>query len=132
MAVALLTVAAYFIGHYIESGFWEITESRDGITMAFLTMNMAEIFHSYNMRSQDVSLFKLKTHNIYLFGAMLGSLVLTALVIYVPFMRDLFSLEYINFFEYIMALGLAFLIIPIVETVKFIRQRANTKYKKIK
>jgi Ca2+-transporting ATPase len=125
IAVAALTIAAYFIGHYIESGYWEITESRDGITMAFLTMNMAEIFHSYNMRSQEVSLLKLKTHNFYLFGAMLASLVLTGLVIYVPFLRDLFSLEYIDFTEYIIALGLAFLIIPIVETVKFIRRAAK-------
>lgn len=121
ITVAILTVAAYFIGHYIESGFWEITESRDGITMAFLTLSMAEIFHSYNMRSQHISLFKLKTQNIYLFGAMLLSLLLTTLVIYVPFLRELFSFEYIDIPEYFIALGLAFLIIPIVEAVKFTR-----------
>ncbi|MHB1153676.1 MAG: cation-translocating P-type ATPase [Eubacteriales bacterium] len=121
LAVAILTVAAYFIGHYIESGFWEITESRDGITMAFLTLSMAEIFHSYNMRSQHISLFKLKTQNFYLFGAMLLSLLLTTLVIYIPLLRDLFSFEYIDMQEYFIALGLAFLIIPIVEAVKFIR-----------
>ena len=47
-----LTLAAYFIGHYIEAGVWEITNSPDGMTMAFLTMSMCEIFHSLNMRSQ--------------------------------------------------------------------------------
>ena len=41
-----MTLAAYFIGHYMESGVWEIANSPDGMTMAFLTMSMAEIFHS--------------------------------------------------------------------------------------
>jgi len=50
--VTVLTLGAYFIGHYMESGVWEITNSADGMTMAFLTMSMAEIFHSFNMRSQ--------------------------------------------------------------------------------
>lgn len=120
IAVAILTLAAYFIGHYIESGYWEITESRDGMTMAFLTLSLAEIFHSYNMRSQYISLFKLKKQNFYLFGAMLLSFVLTAAVIYIPFLREAFSFEFIDLAEYLVAIGLAFLIIPIVEIVKCI------------
>ena len=39
-------------GEYIETGQWHITASNDGITMAFLTMSMTEIFHSFNMRSR--------------------------------------------------------------------------------
>lgn len=118
IAVSVLTLLAYFVGHYMESGVWEIANSADGMTMAFLTMSMAEIFHSYNMRSHKNSIFTLGTHNYYLFGAMLMSLMLTTAVIYVPFLRELFSFEYIDFVEYIVALGLAFLIIPIVELVK--------------
>ena len=49
--------------------------------MAFLTMSMCEIFQSFNMRSQRGSIFKLKTHNKVLWGAMLGSFVLTALIL---------------------------------------------------
>ena len=43
----------------MESGVWEIAASPDGVTMAFLTMSMAEIFHSFNMRSQRGSVFTL-------------------------------------------------------------------------
>lgn len=118
IAVSILTLVAYFVGHYIESGVWEIANSADGMTMAFLTMSMAEIFHSYNMRSHKNSIFTLGTHNYYLFGAMAMSLVLTTTVIYVPFLRELFSFEVIDAREYFIALGLAFLIIPIVEIVK--------------
>lgn len=116
--VSILTLASYFIGHYIESGRWEITASPDGMTMAFLTMSMAEIFHSLNMRSPDKSIFKLKTHNPYLYGAAGLSLLLTTLVIYVPFLSKLFKFEHISIMEYAIALGLAFAVIPIVEIVK--------------
>ena len=120
LAVSILTIAAYFIGHYIESGLWEITNSADGMTMAFLTMSMAEIFHSYNMRSQKISIFKLKKQNVFLIGAMVLALILTTVIIYVPFLAELFAFETIDLDEYFISLGLAFLIIPIVEVVKLI------------
>ena len=121
--VSILTLAAYFIGHRIEAGVWEIAPSADGITMAFLTMSMTEIFHSFNMRSQRKSVFTLKGHNKALWGAMLFSLVLTTVVIYVPFLADAFGFEHISLMEYITALLLAFLIIPAVEMVKWIQRR---------
>ncbi len=119
LAVSILTLLAYFVGHFLEYGRWEIAESADGMTMAFLTMSMAEIFHSYNMRSHKGSILTLGTHNFYLFGAMAFSLVLTAVVINVEFLSNLFALKPILPHEYFIALGLAFLIIPIVEIVKF-------------
>ena len=36
--VTIITLAAYFIGHFMESGVWEIAQSADGMTMAFLAM----------------------------------------------------------------------------------------------
>ena len=127
--VSLLTLAAYFVGHIIQfngfSGFQ--TQSEHGVTMAFLTMSMAEIFHSLNMRSQRGSIFKLKTQNWFLTGAMLVALVLTTLVIEVPFLREMFEFTQIGWNEYGIALGLAFLIIPIVETVKFFQRRFTKK-----
>lgn len=126
--VSIVTLAAYFIGHFIESGRWEIVDSPDGMTMAFLTMSMAEIFHSYNMRSNRSSIFTLRSHNWYLFGAMLASLVLTTSVIYIPFLKDAFDFEVIDLREYAIAMALAFSVIPIVEIVKAI-QRAIDKRK---
>jgi Ca2+-transporting ATPase len=124
--VSVLTLSAYFIGHFMESGLWEIKNSPDGMSMAFLTMSMAEIFHSYNMRSQRGSIFKLKTRNMYLFGAMVLSLVLTTTVIYVPFLSKIFEFEHISLMEYGVAMLLAFSIIPIVEIVKLVqRNRAK-------
>ncbi|HBR31383.1 MAG TPA: ATPase, partial [Clostridiales bacterium] len=121
--VAVLTLLAYLIGHRIESGLWEFVNSDDGITMAFLTMSMAEIFHSFNLRSQRGSIFSLKSHNKYLYGGMLASIILTAIVIYVSFFRDVFEFTHISFMEYAISLGLAVSVIPIVELVKLIQRK---------
>ena len=126
--VTLLTLAAYFIGERIQNGVWAIADSTDGMTMAFLTLSMAQIFHSFNMRSQRQSVFSLKRQNLYLWGAASLSLVLTLVVLYVPFLQEAFSFEHISFFEYGIALVLAFMIIPLVEIVKAI-QRGVAKRK---
>ena len=126
--IALLTLLAYFVGHRIESGLWEIKQSHDGITMAFLTLSMCEIFHSINMRSRRDSIFTLlkdRNHNKLLLIAALASLVLTTAVIYVPFLSDAFGFTHISATEYFVALALAFAIIPLVEIIKFIQRKTN-------
>ena len=128
LVVSALTLGAYFVGHFIESGVWEITDSPDGTTMAFLTLSMAEIFHSFNMRSQRGSIFTIKHMNKSLFFAGVASLICTSLVIYVPFLAKAFEFEHISIEEYLIALGMAFLVIPIVEIIKLIqRKRAASK-----
>ncbi|MBS5283433.1 MAG: cation-translocating P-type ATPase [Clostridiales bacterium] len=121
--VTVLVMISYLVGHYIESGVWEFVNSPDGTTMAFLTLSMVEIFHSLNMRSRRGSIFALKTHNNFLFGAMLVSLVLTTAVIEVPVLAAAFDFTPIDLHEYAVALGLAVLIIPIMEIVKFIQRK---------
>ena len=120
--VTILTISAYFIGHYIESGLWEVVNSADGMTMAFLTMSMAEIFHSFNMRSQHKSIFRLKTHNKYLIGGALLSFVLTVIVIYVPFLAKAFEFHHISLIEFGISMLLAVCVIPIVEIVKLVER----------
>lgn len=123
--LAGLTLTAYFIGHYIEAGVWEITTSPDGTTMAFLTLSMAEIFHSFNMRSQRDSLLHMKYMNPALIWSSIASFAATTLVIYVPFLADAFEFEHISLTEYAIALGLAFLVIPIVEIIKLFQRKAT-------
>ena len=122
--VTIITMAAYFIGHFMEAGVWEIAESADGMTMAFLTMSMAEIFHSFNMRSQRKSVFALKGHNRYLWGAMIISLLLTVAVIYVPFLARAFEFAHISLAEYAVSMALAISVLPMVELVKFFQRCA--------
>ena len=120
--VTVLVMASYLIGHYYESGVLEFVDSADGTTMAFLTLSMVEIFHSLNMRSRRGSIFKMETHNKFLYGAMIASLVLTTAVIEVPFLAAAFEFTPIDLPEYAIALGLAVLIIPIMEIVKAVQK----------
>ncbi len=132
--VTIITITAYLIGAYMEyspmvvGGSWftylaQVGESGHGMTMAFLAMSMCEIFHSFNLRSQRKSVFSLKSHNKVLWAAMLGSLLLTTLVIEVPFIAKAFGFTTIGLAEYGIAMGLAFLVIPIVEIVKLIQRK---------
>lgn len=122
LLVAFLTMIAYFTGQYIESGVWKIAQSNDGITMAFLTLSFAEIFHSFNMRSQRKSIFQIRRQNLYLWGAGIASLVLTSLVIYVPFLANAFEFEQISGAEYLTSVLIAACVIPVVEFVKFVQR----------
>ena len=125
LLVSVLVLISYFVGHFIESGVWEIANSPDGTTMAFLTMSMAEIFHSLNMRSQRGSLFSMKSHNLVLYLAALGSFAATTLVCEVPFLASAFGFASVNFTEYAIAIGLGFCVIPIVEIVKLIQRKTS-------
>lgn len=123
IVVTLITLAAYFIGHYMESGVWEFVNSADGTTMAFLTLSMTEIFHSFNMRSLHKSVLTMKSHNKFLWGAMLASLLCTTAVIYVPFLSAAFGFEHISLIEYLVSIALAITIIPIVELQKLLQRK---------
>ncbi len=125
--VAVITLAAYLVGHYMEAGVWEFTESADGMTMAFLTLSMAEIFHSFNMRSLKKSIFTVTKQNKFLLGAMLISLICTTAVIYVPFLSNAFGFEHISFAEYMVSILIAATIIPIVELTKLIQRMAEKR-----
>ncbi len=132
--VSVLTIVAFYIGEFLETGHLvlrNIADSEHGMTMAFFTMAMCEIFHSFNMRSQRGSavamVFK-GHHNIALYGAMVGSFLLTTAVVEIDFLANMFEFTKLSFKEYAISLGLAFLIIPIVEAVKAI-QRAASKEK---
>ena len=133
--VTLLTLAAFFIGEFRETGHWQfmnIANCAEGMTMAFLTMSMCEIFHSFNMRSQRGSVIamsiKYKSHNTALYLSMIASLILTTALIEVPFLANAFGFEELGIVDYAISMGLAISIIPIVEIIKAV-QRTISKSK---
>lgn len=122
--VTVVTLAAYFCGMHMAAGTQDLIH-QNGMTMAFLTLSMAEIFHSFNMRSRRESIFKMKNHNKFLYGAMIISLVLSTVVIYVPFLANAFDFASISFAEYLVSMALAISVIPIVEIVKLIQRKVE-------
>ena len=136
--VTVITMASYLIGRYwladlhhaaaIAAG--EYSAEMLGTSMAFLTLSLCEICHAFNMRSLHGSIFTMKTQNLWLWGAGALSLLLTTVVVEVDVLANAFDLAHLDLMEYGIALGLAILIIPIVEIIKVIhravdRHRAN-------
>ena len=142
--VTVLTLAAYVAGIIMGAkaegqsvnsfmGLFAINDGiihQNGMTMAFLTLSMAEIFHSFNMRSRRKSIAQMGSLNWYLIGAMVLSLLLSTVVIYIPFLAKAFDFAHITLNEYATSLGIAFLVIPIVEIVKFFQRIAEKNKKK--
>ena len=128
-----LIIASFFIGDYIEKGSINFADiiangSADGMTMAFLTCNFVELFHAVSMRTQRGALLKLKTRNIWLLGAFVLTVLLTVVVIYVPFFTKLFNFTAVSVNEFLIAVGLAFLVLPVLEIFKwFFRISAKNK-----
>ena len=128
--VTAITLVSYFIGAKIlaQAGHAEAiaagtyTAGELGTSMAFLTLSMCEIFHAFNMRSLKGSIFTIKGQNKWLWGAGILSLIMTTVVVEVDFLAKAFSLAHLNLKEYAIAMGLAILIIPIVECVKLVHR----------
>ena len=138
LLVTLITLASYLIGRYVlvasdphAAGLageaLAAYGAKVGTSMAFLTLSLCEICHAFNMRSLHGSIFKMKSQNVWLWGAGALSLLLTTVVIEVPFLANAFELARLDLPEYAIAFGLAILIIPIVEVVKIFHRMVDKK-----
>ena len=116
LLVAALTLLSYRLGAGAFS------DSGVGMTMAFLTLSLAEIFHSFNMRSQHSSIFTLGSQNRLLIVAGLVSLAASTLVCQVPALAAAFGFTTLTLSQYATAFSLALSVIPVVELVKLIER----------
>ena len=114
--VALITLTSYALGYYVLSSHNAVLAT----TMAFMTLSMAEVFHAFNMRSLNNSIFTIKNQNKMLWLAGGVSFVLSTLLVMVKPIASVFSLTPLTFAQYGIAIAIAFAVIPIVEIVKLI------------
>lgn len=127
--ITLLVLASFFAGVYFDMGYIDIadmiagTADAEGVTMAFITLSMVEIFHSFNMRSRRASIFSMKTQNKWLWGAAALALALTVVPVEIDFLAEVFGFMPLPVHALLTALGLAFLIIPIMEVYKAIMRK---------
>jgi Ca2+-transporting ATPase len=111
-------------------GFWYgekvMGDVAGGRTMAFIILALTQIVHSFNMRSNH-SLFRIGPFsNGKLNLAALVSVILIALVVFIPPIANVFGLIVLPQHMYLKAAGLAFIPLPVLEVTKLlgiIRQR---------
>ena len=121
--VALITLSSYVLGYYVLSDHNAVLAT----TMAFMTLSMAEVFHAFNMRSLKNSIFTIKNQNKMLWLAGCVSFVLSTLLVTIKPIANVFSLTPLSIVEYGIAIGVAFLVIPVVELVKLITRVITKK-----
>ncbi|WP_200898659.1 cation transporting ATPase C-terminal domain-containing protein, partial [Gottschalkia purinilytica] len=110
-----LTLIAFNMGNQIN----EIT----GRTMAFITLSLSQIIHTFNVRSLDKSIFKLGLFsNKYLIIANVVSIFSMVIVILIPVLRNIFKLTFLNGQQVMTTIGLSILPLVIVEIVKLIKR----------
>ena len=108
---AILTLTGYKLGEYM------LGTVEAGQTMAFMVLALTQIVQSFNMRSNH-SLFKIGPFsNKKLNGAALISTALVAVVLFTP-VRNLFGLTLLTWQLYLIALGLIFVPLLVMELAK--------------
>ena len=129
--IALVELAAYFIGYHFEfgsfAGVFSGTECINAMAMAFLTVNFSEMFCAINMRSRTGSIFSknlMKNTNWWLVGASLVTVVLTLIAIYMPGLQEVFGILPGTFQtkELLTSLILSLSIFPVFELGKAIHR----------
>lgn len=113
--IALVTMTAYHIG---------IADSPAmASTMAFATLTMARLFHSFNCRSKE-SIFEIglgsNKYSLYAFAA---GVCLLALVIFVPFLHSVFSVENLSATAIGQIIGLSFIPTVLIQLVKLCHKK---------
>ena len=126
IVIAALTVISYIIGYRMSGGSGlPQGMSGDGMTMAFLTLNMCEILHSFNMRSLRGSIFRIEGQNKVLWLSLLFSALIMVTVVEVRPVAEAFRFTPVSAREYLTALVIAVLVIPVVELVKAAERRRH-------
>ncbi len=129
--ITILVMASFFIGVYLDMGYIDFVEmvagtaDEEGVTMAFITLSMVEIFHALNMRSRRLSLFSIKNQNKWLWASVALAFVLTYVVVEFRPLANMFGFMPLPTAGLIWATVLAFLIIPITEVYKAIMRKVE-------
>ncbi|MGI6214063.1 MAG: calcium-translocating P-type ATPase, PMCA-type [Christensenellales bacterium] len=118
----ILVLAAFLIGNYLLAA--GIADHTIPMTMAFVTLCLIQLFHSFNMRSARQSLFSSNPfENSYINKAFLTGILLLFAVVMVPFLNSIFNTVMLNLTQWLICLGCAVLIIPLVEAQKAVMRK---------
>lgn len=124
-----LTMLSFCLGGYVLSD--GVANHAVAMTMAFVTLALIQLFHSYNSRSQSHMLFSSNPFkNRLLNWSFIAGVGLTALT-FIPAFQTFFGTTTLNVTELLIAIGCAVAIIPIVELQKGIEILCKKKKQKV-
>lgn len=125
-----LVMLSFCIGNYVLSD--GINNHSVAMTMAFISLCLIQLFHSYNLKSQNMSIFNKKLfQNKWLNLSFVIGVALILFVSLVPAMQNIFDTTALSWYEWLISVGCAILIVPMVELQKVIDKLLKTKHKKL-
>ena len=93
-----------------------------GRTMAFVSLGMLELVHSFNIKSEE-SIFKIGIlENKYLIGSFFVGTLLQIIVVIIPYLANIFKLVSLNKTQWFYTIGISFLPIIIIELQKWLNK----------
>ena len=120
--LGMLTLIAFSIGNK----YYGVEVGR---TMAFISMGLLELVHSFNIKSEK-SIFKIGIlENKFLIGSFVLGLFVQTIVVVIPALANIFDVVSLNSTQWLITLAISLLPIPIIELQKKIN-RMNTKSQK--
>lgn len=115
--IAVMTMIAFTIGYQDKN-------ATLASTMAFATLCLSRLVHGYNCKSKSPILFKKGFfNNKFLQGAFLIGFVLITLVVTMPFLQTMFKVQTLTIPQLFTVYGLALANLPIIQLLKWIRNR---------
>ncbi len=105
---------------------WAMNSGRsieEAMTMTFVSLVLIQFFKAYNFRSDRHSVLNRPFANKWLNWAILWEVALLVVIIYVPFLHDAFSTYYLPLVDWMIVLGLAVTIMPVLELVKWMERK---------
>ena len=115
-----LVMASFCVGCFAIDGGMDVRHD-EAMTMAFVSLALIQLFHSFSMRSQDHSILNRKLFaNKYINLSFLIGVALTVFIVVVPRVNEEFGATMLNGMEWGIAIALAFAVIPCVEIYKLI------------
>ena len=109
--LGVLTLLAFSIGNNLYN-------IEVGRTMAFVSLGILELVHSFNVKS-ETSIFKVGLfENKYLIGAFLLGVLLQVLVVIIPPVANIFKLVPLNGIQWLYTFGISILPLIIIEVQK--------------
>ncbi len=118
--IGALALLAFSIGHNLFGGGMSADVGR---TMAFCVLSMSQLFHAFNMRSEDSVLNKSFFGNKALVCSLCAGILMQVLVVNVDFMAKIFKVTELGVAEWTVVGVLSVLPVVIVELQKAVSRR---------
>ena len=91
-------------------------------TMAFVSLGLLELVHSFNIKSEGSILKKGALNNKFLIGSFILGTILQVIVVIIPYFANIFSLVTLNQTQWIYTILISLLPLPIIEMQKWINK----------